>query len=85
MPESPREPCECSAELAVIRRQLDHLDEMLHEVTGFIAENRPALERATAMLDSGRPMRAFLSARQSKVSNGHAPRSADTARPVTSG
>lgn len=64
-------PCECADQLTAMRRQLDHLDEMLHEVTRFIADNRPALERATAMLDSGRPMRAFLAARQPKVSNGN--------------
>jgi ABC-type transporter Mla subunit MlaD len=53
------------------RKQLDHLDVMLREVTQFIEENRPALERATAMLDPGQPMRAFLRKRPRVGSNGN--------------
>ena len=37
-----------------ICRQLDHLDVMLHEVTQFLDEHKPALNRALGFLDAGR-------------------------------
>ena len=43
-------------------RQLDHLDEQLHEVRQFIDENRPALERATRLLHN--PVSEYLAARK---------------------
>jgi hypothetical protein len=68
MPEPTREPpAELDGqalELKLMRRQLDHLDDMLHEVLQFIADNRPALEQATNLLDTGRPMRAWLTQRK---------------------
>jgi hypothetical protein len=52
------------AELGAMRLQLDHIDTMVHELLRFVADNRPALERATNLLDSGRPMRAWLDNRK---------------------
>jgi ABC-type transporter Mla subunit MlaD len=52
------------------RRQLDHLDEMLHQIVQFIDENRAALERATVLLDPGAPMRQFLRKRPKVGTNG---------------
>ena len=43
-----------------ICRQLDHLDCMLHEVTQFLDEHKPALNRALGFLDAGASMRAYL-------------------------
>lgn len=43
-----------------ICRQLDHLDCMLHEVTQFLDEHKPALNRALGFLDAGRGMRDYL-------------------------
>lgn len=74
MPEPAREPPADldgqALELKLMRRQLDHLDEMLHEVLQFIADNRPALERATNLLDTGRPMRAWLTTQRKAARNG---------------
>jgi hypothetical protein len=63
-------------QLAIIHRQLDHVDEMLHEVTRFIADNKPALDQAMALLDPGKPMRVFLGGRRGKnaVPQDHQPR-----------
>jgi hypothetical protein len=52
------------------RKQLDHLDVMLHQVIQFIEENRPALEHATALLDPGQGMRQFLRKRPRVGTNG---------------
>lgn len=46
-----------------ICRQLDHLDAMLHEVTQFLDEHKPALNRALGFLDAGRSMRGYLAGR----------------------
>jgi hypothetical protein len=69
-PAPPAELGALAAELATVRRQLDHLDDMLHDVLRFIADNRPALERATTLLDTGRPMRAWLDTRRKATRNG---------------
>jgi len=41
------------------RKQLDHVDTMLHEVTQFIEENRPALAHATRLLDKAKKWKGW--------------------------
>jgi signal transduction histidine kinase len=48
--------------LVLILKATDHLDEQLHEVRQFIADNRPALERATKLLHN--PVSEYLAARK---------------------
>ena len=43
-----------------LARQVDHLDVMVHEIHGFIAENRPHLERFLPLLDPGAKIRAVM-------------------------
>lgn len=43
-----------------LRRRLEHIDVMLHEITQFITEHRPALDRATALLDPAVKLRIAL-------------------------
>ena len=45
------------------RKQLDHIDAMLHEMTQFLDEHKPALNRALGFLDAGRSMRGYLAGR----------------------
>jgi hypothetical protein len=45
-------------------KQLDHLDQMLHEVWQFIEEHKPALAKALGFLDPGQSMRDFLKSRK---------------------
>ena len=58
-----------AADIAIQRKQLDHLDVMVHEVHQFIEEHRPALAKALAFLDPGKSVRAFMKDRK-KASHG---------------
>jgi hypothetical protein len=42
------------------RKQLDHLDDMTHQVLQFIEEHRPALNRALAFMEPGKGIRDYL-------------------------
>jgi len=53
---------ETPADLETIRKQLDHLDGMIHEIHQFIHENKPHLERALTVLDN--PVSKYLEARK---------------------
>lgn len=44
----------------LIGKQLDHMDEMLHEIHRFVTDNAPYLERAKTLMDPGRAVRGFL-------------------------
>lgn len=44
----------------VRRKQLDHLDGMLHEVWQFVEEHKPALAKALAFLEPGRSLRDYF-------------------------
>ena len=57
-------------QLDMQQKQLDHLDEMLHEVHQFIEEHKPALGRALGFLDPGRSMRDYLKHRPKARSDG---------------
>ena len=43
-------------------RQLDHLDEQLHEVRQFIDQHRPALDKAMKLMDN--PVAKYLEQRK---------------------
>jgi ABC-type transporter Mla subunit MlaD len=51
-------------QMEVISKQLDHLDGMLHEVSQFVDEHRPALNKALALLDPGTSVRKYFKARK---------------------
>ena len=61
---------ELRAEQEITRKQLDHIDTMLHEVHQFIEEHKPALGRALSFLDPGRSMRDYLKHRPKARSDG---------------
>jgi len=42
------------------RKQLDHVDSMIHELVRFVDEHRPALSRALAFLEPGKGIRDYL-------------------------
>ena len=55
------------SEIEVLNRKLDHIDEMLHEisrdlvaVTSFIEANRPAIERAKSLMDPAARLRKMM-------------------------
>ena len=43
-----------------VRKQLDHVDSMIHELVQFVDEHRPALSRALAFLEPGKGIRDYL-------------------------
>jgi ABC-type transporter Mla subunit MlaD len=50
--------------LEVQAKQLDHLDQMQHEVSQFVDEHKPALNKALALLDPGTSVRKYFKARK---------------------
>jgi len=55
------------AELATMRKQLDHIDEMLHQLTAFVDEHKPLLTRA-ANIGFGRGWREWQKGSSAKKS-----------------
>ena len=49
-----------AADADTTRKQLDHLDYMLHEVWQFIEEHKPALARALAFMEPGQTIRDYF-------------------------
>jgi hypothetical protein len=62
-PETPAETLTDSQKLDRLLKVADHLDVMVHEVHGFIHENKPHLEKALNFMEPGRAMRAYLAGR----------------------
>jgi hypothetical protein len=49
------------------RKQLDHIDTMVHEITQFVDEHKPALNRALSFLEPGKSWRDYLKGRHANV------------------
>lgn len=58
-----------AAELELHRKQLDHIDEMLHGLVAFVDQHRPLLDRFAKWSAAGKGWRAWQ--------NGAAPRKPD--------
>jgi DNA repair ATPase RecN len=61
---------EMAAQLEVQARQLDHLDGMVHEIHQFIAEHKPALNKALALMDPGTSVRKYFKSRKGDAPDG---------------
>jgi hypothetical protein len=55
---------------ALVTKQLDHLDGMIHEVHQFITEHKPALAKALALLDPGQSVRKYWKTRKGADTDG---------------
>lgn len=52
-------------------KQLDHMDEQIHEMVRVLDEHRPLLARAQALMDPGARVRAMLPHRKPKEGPDH--------------
>lgn len=50
-----------------LRKRLDHIDEMLHDITRFIDDHRPALARGLSLMDPGARLRGLIPGRKHAV------------------